>query len=312
MDYPNYQNVGDSAIWLGMAKLLREVTGRLPSFTGYTDYDIKLLGKKAPEGPIFICGGGNFGDVWRGRDDIRYKLMQAYPGRQIVQMPQSIQFRDPENLEFCKRQIAAHGKFHLMTRDHRSFELAKSFDCPVQLLPDTAFGIGKMKPVAADQFHTLYMLRDDREKGLDISEVIKKVEGPVWDWMGAPKDLALRQPQSGFKALARGSWRKYQVRAQHHEDVTARRVNYGIKLLSAGNRIVTDRLHIHIFSVLMNVPHVALDNNYGKVHGYIDAWTSATPLVQKATTPEEVLQAMSRLPYEASGAWYQQSKPLAA
>ncbi|WP_276524270.1 polysaccharide pyruvyl transferase family protein, partial [Enterobacter hormaechei] len=44
-----------------------------------------------------------------------------------------------------------------------------------------------------------------------------------------------------------------------------RRVERGLRLLSRGERIVTDRLHGHILSLLLGIPHVVLDNDYGKL-----------------------------------------------
>ncbi|KAB0677697.1 polysaccharide pyruvyl transferase family protein [Aureimonas leprariae] len=304
MDFPNYQNIGDSAIWLGMAKALRQVTGKLPSWVGYTPRDVEIVRERYPGQPVFICGGGNFGDVWRGKDDLRYRLLEALPDQRIVQMPQAIQFRDPEFIEYAKRLIGAHKDFHLLVRDHRSLDFAKTnFDCSVGLAPDTAFFIGKIEPLPTERVETLYLLRDDREAGIEIPEAKKAVPGPVRDWMDCPTTVTRKSASSVLKAVAHGDFSSAAWRSQHYEDVANRRVQYGVKLLSAGKRIVTNRLHIHIVSTLMNIPHVALDNNYGKIHGYIDAWTAASPLVRKAKNDQEVLTGLSELPYVANGDW---------
>jgi exopolysaccharide biosynthesis predicted pyruvyltransferase EpsI len=53
---------------------------------------------------------------------------------------------------------------------------------------------------------------------------------------------------------------------------------------------VTDRLHGHILSDLLGIPHVVLDNEYGKIAAYLDAWPVPKGIVTKATTMEEALR----------------------
>jgi pyruvyl transferase EpsO len=49
--------------------------------------------------------------------------------------------------------------------------------------------------------------------------------------------------------------------------------------------VVTDRLHAHLLALLLGIPHVVLDNSYGKLHHFIAAWTHESPLVHLATDP---------------------------
>jgi pyruvyl transferase EpsO len=51
--------------------------------------------------------------------------------------------------------------------------------------------------------------------------------------------------------------------------------------------VVTDRLHGHILALLLGIPHVVLDNSYGKLHHFIRTWTHASPLVRMAAAPDE-------------------------
>ena len=66
------------------------------------------------------------------------------------------------------------------------------------------------------------------------------------------------------------------------------RVERGLRLLARGETVVTDRLHGHILALLLGIPHVVMDNDYGKVGAYIAAWTQASPLVRQARSPLEV------------------------
>jgi exopolysaccharide biosynthesis predicted pyruvyltransferase EpsI len=46
------------------------------------------------------------------------------------------------------------------------------------------------------------------------------------------------------------------------------------RFLSQGRAVVTDRLHGHILSLLLDLPHVVLDNRIGKLRSYYETWTS--------------------------------------
>jgi pyruvyl transferase EpsO len=36
--------------------------------------------------------------------------------------------------------------------------------------------------------------------------------------------------------------------------------------------VITDRLHGHILCTLLGIPHCVIDNSYGKIGGFADAW----------------------------------------
>jgi pyruvyl transferase EpsO len=50
--------------------------------------------------------------------------------------------------------------------------------------------------------------------------------------------------------------------------------------------VITDRLHAHILSLLLDLPHAVLDNSYGKLHRFLDAWTGDAASVQRASSLE--------------------------
>ena len=95
VDFPDHANVGDSAIWLGELVLLRAITGRDPSYvSAWHDFDRDAFLHSCPDGPVLIHGGGNLGDLWSHHQRFRESLLTAFPDRTIVQLPQSIFFRD--------------------------------------------------------------------------------------------------------------------------------------------------------------------------------------------------------------------------
>ncbi|EJT05160.1 exopolysaccharide polymerization protein [Rhizobium sp. CCGE 510] len=235
--------------------------------------------------------------------------MWKYPDRTIIQMPQTIQFANESLREYAKRTIGRHRNFHCMTRDARSFALAKAnFDCDVEAGPDTAFGMQMLKPFEADPLRVLYVMQPFGEDDVDIAPARAVVDGPLTNWINGPNSLSRMRKSSVVKAAGRRGFSRSAMVAQHHEDVAARYVDYGVKILSGAQRIITNRLHGHILCLLLNKPHAAVARNGSRLHDFIDNWTGDSPLVEKATDAGELLVAMSRLPYEMNGTWYNSSK----
>jgi pyruvyl transferase EpsO len=51
-----------------------------------------------------------------------------------------------------------------------------------------------------------------------------------------------------------------------------RRVVLGFDQIDSAERVVTDRLHGHILSRLLDKPQIVIDNDYGKIRRYIGVW----------------------------------------
>jgi len=115
---------------------------------------------------------------------------------------------------------------------------------------------------------------------------------------------------SVVKSALRHGFSRTEMIAQHRQDVAARYVDYGVKILSGAQRIITNHLHGHILCLLLNKPHIAVAIDGSNLHDVIGSQTGDSPLVEKATNAGELLAAMSRLPYELGGTWYKSSKPM--
>ncbi|MGH8471352.1 MAG: polysaccharide pyruvyl transferase family protein, partial [Gammaproteobacteria bacterium] len=94
---------------------------------------------------------------------------------------------------------------------------------------------------------------------------------------------------TNFGSLARSvlAGRRAAARAGKTYNALARsRYRRGAKILSQGKLVITDRLHAHIISILLDIPHVALDNSYGKLGSFIAAWTGDFSGLRQAATME--------------------------
>jgi exopolysaccharide biosynthesis predicted pyruvyltransferase EpsI len=68
-----------------------------------------------------------------------------------------------------------------------------------------------------------------------------------------------------------------------------------MRLISAGRVVVTDRLHGHILCLLLGLPHVLLDNAYGKISNFHRMWTDGVSDVVWAESPENALDLALRI-----------------
>lgn len=296
LDFPDIKNVGDSAIWLGEVEYLKNFHGIKPGYVStIKSYDPAVLKKMHPEGNIFIHGGGNFGDIWYGHQIFREKVMSDFPDRHIIQFPQSIHFESAEKLEKTKRAIGKHGNFTLLVRDKISEAIAKEhFDCNVILCPDMAFSIGKLAPQSSVEFPVLAMLREDKEINADLvgnSTTLNNI--PCEDWITENKYLVKKAKFKGYLKSA-STLDQQRCFASSLHAAAENRFARGIKQISRGERIVTDRLHVHICSLLLGKQHAVLDNSYRKINNFISAFYPESELVYRATSLNDAIDWSTR------------------
>jgi len=73
-------------------------------------------------------------------------------------------------------------------------------------------------------------------------------------------------------------------------------------ILSLGRVVITDRLHGHIFCLLLGIPHVLLNNDSGKNWNFYETWTRDSPLCRLARNPRKPgLWPVSRCPNSGKG-----------
>ena len=272
-DFPAYRNVGDSAIWLGQLAFFDRYVGRPASFVCGCKDDPKEILDHVPDGPVFIQGGGNFGDIWVNHQKFRIRAWETLKGRPVIQLPQSIHFKDQKAADATARAIAAHGQVTLIVRDHVSYEFAqKTFDCDVRLSPDAAVNLHRL-PAPDPTVPVISCLRDDRESVWQQARGYLESQGEVTDWQELnvwTLSDRVRIKLWGGSTLTRNAalrHREAMYRRQAHMRVTE-----GIRMMSPGKLIVTDRLHVHLISALIRRPHLVLDNSYGKIARHMEAW----------------------------------------
>lgn len=263
VDFPAHSNIGDSAIWLGEAKLLKSVTGRHPDHVcAYTNYSHDLLAKV--DGPIFAHGGGNLGDLWPWHQDFRERLLTEFRDRPIIQLPQTIHFTDDASIERYAKLVADHPDYHLMVRDEPSLAFAqKHLSCETTLVPDSAIFLD-LEPVGEPIHETLLLLREDKERANGHYSL--RMLGHVEDWPAEDNKKIIRLWDHAERS----------GRPIFYNGTAQLRVKRGVEILSSGQNVITDRLHGHILAAMLGIKHYLVDNSYGKLSAYHQSWMQGT------------------------------------
>ncbi len=298
VDFPDYTNVGDSAIWLGGLDCLRRRRISISYMADIHNYSHASLRKSGPHDCIVFQGGGNFGDLWQDFQLTRQSIIGQFAEYPIVQFPQSIYFRSIDNLEKASTIIGGHPSFVLIVRDYKSLETAKdSFDCDVRLCPDMAFA---MSPKRIDRFsaspsvEVVYLSRSDKESC--EKHPSKYPDGMVVaDWVGKYKARFHRcyKMINGIESRRElsGRFPLYWLLSRVAEVVAMDRLGMGCRLLCQAEKVVTDRLHGMIISSLLGLKVFAFDNSYGKLSAYYETWRKWLPSVVFCRNEGEAIDA---------------------
>ncbi|WP_182912060.1 polysaccharide pyruvyl transferase family protein [Sphingomonas cavernae] len=285
VDYPDHSNVGDSAIWLGETAFFSAHHRRPAYVSALKNHVDDELAAAIGDGTIFLHGGGNFGTIWKAHQDFRIAIMRRFPDNPIVQLPQSIHFASEDSVEETARAIEAHGRFTLMVRDVPSLEFARRhFQCEVLLAPDMAFYMGALDrgPPKHDLF---YLLRTDLEKSVEGQVRAGGRSIAVADWLAEDR-MQIRLVLAASRLLTIADNPRV-ARVKTYDRLARARLDRGTVMLFSGRAVVTDRLHGHILSTLLDLPHVALDNSYRKLGNFIDAWTGGFDRLRTAEALDE-------------------------
>lgn len=298
LDYPNNSNVGDSLIWLGEIAYLESRKIPIRYVSDLHNHNSQSLRKALEKSSVILMhGGGNFGTLWPQVQASRLQVLNDFPGVSVIQMPQSIHFNDDRVLEETKQAIRQHGSFTLVVRDQPSYDLASSqFDCKVFLCPDMAFFIGSIASNKHSDYDRFILSRTDHEKSNnwidDLPRLGSGVSIDLNDWLDQGfSERLLSRIQRHTSSLRlqldpsnTGLLKLWNVLAQA-------RLARGKALLERGQVVISDRLHVHILSILLNKPHVLIDNSYGKLGNLHKAWTMPYKGVKFVTDLDSALVA---------------------
>jgi exopolysaccharide biosynthesis predicted pyruvyltransferase EpsI len=273
--YRDYSNVGDAAIWVAQKRLLRDLGLSITYASTRDGYARNDLSRRCPEGPIFISGGGSLGTPWPATHALKERVIAEFPDREIVILPQSGTFRSRESLERFAEVAATHRRLTVMARDRSTFELLRPVDVKTLLVPDMAMTLTSAplirKYVGPTNQGIRLLLRTDAERAGTPRPVgaLDWKDPLLWRWSSRIQRRV--RPQSLRGAINRNP--------QLQDMKAYSRLRSGLRLIKSSSVLVTDRLHGMVLGHLLEIPTVALDNNWGKVAGLYKTWFEDSPHV---------------------------------
>jgi len=284
VDIPVHLNIGDLLINRGtdffFLRYKYNVVARA------SEYDYRITLKSMPkDATIVMHGGGNLGDIWPHHELVRQDVLKRFTNHKIIVMPQTVHFKDPANLERFKGVYNRHPDLTLYLRDKVSQAFAhEHLTKHSYLMPDMAHQLWRDDPllqIDKSGSGELFLGRTDceadarRDTSLRTAMDWHHVTGPV----ARVEEIALRtamrlnpwaQLQPGMVSM----W--YKLR----DTLIAR----GAERLALYEYIFTDRLHAAILGLMLGKRVTVIDNNYGKLGNYFEAWMPGKiQLVRNAT-----------------------------
>ena len=280
LDYPVHLNVGDLLILKGVEAAFLDAGFDVCGRYGWMNFRPSGSAEIDRETPIVFHGGGNFGDLYPIHQNFRERMLMCFPRNRIVILPQTIHFSSQAELDASARCFRRHPNVLIMVRDRPSFDIARRhFSDQVQLVPDAAHYLWRQLPATAVRGAAgtaeLQLLRSDKE-------AIRLTRHPLRDQQASDWiDLIPRWSHHLFGLVCRlHAIEGFLDRDLHAQSAWYRQsdliVRHMIRTFSQFGSIRSDRLHACLLGILLGKPVMPLDNSYGKLRHYFDAWFDNT------------------------------------
>ncbi len=279
LDLPYYTNVGDVLIWQSTLDLLKKHTHKCLYSASIESYIKPNISKEVI---ILFMGGGNFGDVWKRHQDFRRKVMSDFPENPVIQLPQSVCFRDEsflrEDVDFFSKHK---GNVTICLRDKKSYDIIYNNYKTVsaKLLPDMvlSFDVEKYAKLY-DGNGSLYVKRKDSEK-TEYNETIVPKDAIVADWptmeqrtFGLKMYDKIQRFNSSFDRRLRTHLYNSTADFCFKRIFKNKIIKSGIKFVNQYKTVYSTRLHVAILAALLEKQTFVFDNSYGKIKGVYDLW----------------------------------------
>ena len=332
VDFPDSANCGAHAIWLGEKRLLADLGLAVAYQCSAQTYDRDLMAAKLGGGTILMHGGGNFGDRYPRYHEFRLRVLQDFPANKVIVFPQQVTFLDNEYLQRTASFLAEHPDVTLFARGLVAQHMLTRYfggTARVELAPDMAFMLGHRPRPCEPLYDIVWIARTDQDRAGDQTEIAARLASQGAEKFVLPRFsdgveinfVAKHRPPTvlltDWYSLffenedARLAYRRldFDVRSQAN-------VARALYLLSLGRVVITDRLHGHIFCLLLGMPHVLLNNDSGKNWNFYETWTRESPLCRLAANPAEAWSlarnAVTKLRESTGGEWSWQGASTAA
>lgn len=296
--YLETENKGDAAIWSAQQILLSILgieTMEACRFL-HKGCDVKKftqrLDEHRPHSGIIMAGGGNFNDYYWEDQPSRMKMIETFTNTSVRAFPQSIFMNKPSRIQQTKDAFGKHKDLQLAARDQPSYDwLDETFSgtkgIDIDLVPDIAFMWGNRSDFRHNtpKTHDIVILaRKDMEISDGNSSYVPWGEGLI-AFGGKLGNLTYNKVDWKFTdtpGINEGGHKETGKNQRAWAKSTA-----GFELLASGRFVITDRLHGHILSTVIGVPHVLMDSKLGKNLNFHNTWTRDCDCTRIATSMPE-------------------------
>ena len=266
------ENKGDSAITVGEILLLRRLKIEVVFHCFYGSCSKKDLIKAEKLSKeysntsllILLHGGGNVLS-YIGADILREYVLKRFIDFEVVLFPQSIWPRILDSqIKHFQEVYSSHPHLTFLYRDRDSYTKGITLFPKVRALlaPDMAFQIGAVTRIMSPTHDILWLRRsDDESLKYEIPDIVTKYDVSIEDWLKWPTPKGSTDMETAFLMATNG-----------------------FLFLQRGRVVITDRLHGHILSTLLGIPHVILDPVNSKISSYMKSWTGGLTKVKYANS----------------------------
>lgn len=293
-DLPVNGNLGDQAIVWATKRFLLNCFKNLnileiPNDEIYSSF--RWIKNNIKKIDLIICnGGGNIGTLYTPSDEARRYIFTHLNSCRKIVFPQSVYFSQDEfGRKYMLDMKSEYSKFKdldVFFREKKSFEISNTFFFGKKfLVPDIVFSLGdslsKFKNYSGirKENKVLFLIRNDKERKIEndfYHKIVQYVE------------------RKGRKVIKSDTFiDKIRVTDEN-------RLFYLRKIFrEIGNSslVVTDRLHGMIFSYLIGIPTIVLENNNHKIFSTYSTWLNNQNFVFMAKDILEFKDVFNRLNY---------------
>jgi exopolysaccharide biosynthesis predicted pyruvyltransferase EpsI len=286
LDYPNYLNPGDAAIWLGARRALEMLTGNPPAYSAtLRGFSAKKCRTSIGSGTVYFLGGGNFGDLYARHQRRRLDVLGALTENPVVQLPMSCALAatpDGALIAETRTLYQHHPRLRIFVRDSKGLvTLRDHFGLEGTLCPDTCHMLDVPAQPARQPIVKL-MRRDP--------ETVREGARSIFDWRDAPGQRLTNRIGKLLLTLTPA-----RMRLAVQDRIASRKVTLALATLARGHVVETDRLHAALLAAALGRRVILHDNWTGKVLAYRQTWADRLPdLFDEAPGPIPQPEAFDR------------------
>ena len=256
-----FENKGDPAISVGEILLFQSLNIKVVFNRFFGNCGSKLLDRAQALSKdysnktlvILLQGGGNLLS-YIVNDYLREEVLSRFRDFEAILFPESIWPRSSISIQKrFQKSYSEHPRLTFLYRDRESYNKGKALFPKVRalLVPDMAFEIGPVPRTMPPIHDILWLRRSDAESSkYIIPSNVKYYDVSIGDWLQWKTPKGDTEIETAYLITANA-----------------------FMFLQRGRVVITDRLHGHILSTLLGIPHVVLDPVNNKTTAYMKSWT---------------------------------------